>query len=389
MTELRVLHVLNELKPSGMEMMLRVAARNWADVGIRPSIVSKGLCSGSYATTLRASGYPVHHLPFDAPLSFAGTWIRFLKTYPVDVLHVHTEHANFWISLLAKLAGVPAVVRTVHNVFTFEGRVRLARTLQRHILSALGVPHVSVSPSVQAAERSAFGNPSQVILNWVDDRHFVPPTGDQRRRARTDFGLSPSDFALVTVGNCAPFKNHTALLEAVALLPADAPAIYLHVGLEDAAASERARADALGIRDRVRFLGALDDVRPLLYAADVFVMPSLQEGYGLSAVEAMAAGVPVLLTDVPGLCDAGSVSSHVRWAAPTPASLADGLRAMQALSDTERRALGRALHDDVAGVLSAGRGVDAYAKVYREALGRPAPEGALRRDAHAFTPTAA
>jgi len=354
--------------------MLRVAAPYWGTVGVTPAILTKGAAEGPYAAPLREAGYPVYHRPFDPPLRFAARWVQFLRRHSFDVVHVHTEHANVWVALLAKLAGVPVLLRTVHNGFAFEGRLRRVRTLQRALLRRLGVAHVSVGPSVARTERERFGNPTTLVHNWYDTEHFVPPSTEERAQARREWELSPSDFVVATVGNCSPVKNHAALLEALALLeglarqPDPHGITYLHVGRSENEPVEVKHAQQLGLRSQVRFLGYVDDVRSVLHAADVFAMPSLFEGYPISAIEAMGAGVPVLFTDVPGLRDLRELSTHIRWAAPTPASLADALAALRAMPRPERQALGQALHDDVTGRLHPRRGVRRYAALYRGEL---------------------
>ena len=90
----------------------------------------------------------------------------------------------------------------------------------------------------------------------------------------------------------------------------------MHVGRENEAVyGERALAMSLGISDRVRFLGARDDVPRLLEGADVFVMCSHREGLGLSCVEALVKGVPAVVTDVPGLSD---LAKHIPLCEKTP-----------------------------------------------------------------------
>jgi glycosyltransferase involved in cell wall biosynthesis len=373
MTALRVLHVLDELKPSGAEVMMRVAAPHWRARGIRASIVAKGLSKGPYAGALARAGYPVHHLPFDVPALFAARWVRLLWAERPDVVHVHTEHANFWVALLARVAGVRAVVRTVHNVFAFEGALRRRRTVQRALLRVLGVRHASVSASVQRSEAQRFNNPTRTVRNWYDDAHFVPPTPAQRAAARARWGLAPSTFVVATVGNCNAAKNHGALIEALRRLPPSPPVAYLHAGIHDTdpGRAEVRKARALGVDDRVLFLGFLEDVRPVLYAADAFVMPSRFEGLGNSAVEAMGSGTPALLADVPGLRTLKGLSEGIRWAAPTPDALATALAELMRLPPERRRSIGKALHRAVAGRMGPQHGVDAYHALYRRALGRP------------------
>jgi glycosyltransferase involved in cell wall biosynthesis len=93
--------------------------------------------------------------------------------------------------------------------------------------------------------------------------------------------------------------------------------VYLHAGEEEAGCPERALAQRLGIDDRVRFLGSVDDVPALFAASDVFVMPSLYEGFPIAPLEALASGLPTVLTDVPGLRDFRGLGAGVVFVEPS------------------------------------------------------------------------
>ncbi len=220
-----------------------------------------------------------------------------------DVLHLHTERANFWIGLVALVQRPSVILQTIHNSFEFTGNLRLRRMIQRRILSLLGVKHISISPSVQATELKHFGLKTKLIANWYNSSRFYKPSAGERKLARANFGIAMKDKVIVTVGNCSIIKNHGALIEAIALLPIELRPIYLHVGIEEDGEPERQLAKALGVGDRIYFLGPLPNVMPALFAADIFVMPSLFEGFGIAAAEALATGLPAIFTDVAGLRD--------------------------------------------------------------------------------------
>jgi glycosyltransferase involved in cell wall biosynthesis len=168
----------------------------------------------------------------------------------------------------------------------------------------LGVVQVSVSDSVKQNEQIRFGNPTHLINNWYDDAYFTPPSLQERIEARKTQGLSGNEKVIVSIGNCAPVKNHALIIQALSLLKNNGLfPLYWHVGEEDAEEKERSLVRKLDLDTQVHFWGRQDDVRPFLWAADVFVMPSLREGFSVSALEAIACSLPTILTDVPGLLD--------------------------------------------------------------------------------------
>jgi glycosyltransferase involved in cell wall biosynthesis len=362
---LRVLHLLGELRPSGAETMLVVAAPVFQAHQVTGEILSTGESPGPYAERLAAAGYRVHHLRFaKSPSFFLALW-RLLRRGRYDALHVHTERAAFWITLTGILARVPVILKSVHNNFAFTGNLRARRMVQRHLMAWLGVRQVAVGRSVQETERRRYGLETLLVNNWFDEARFRPPEAAERQAARRALGLADGEVALASVGNCNDFKNHGELLRALALLPPGTRPVYLHVGAEQPGAPERALAERLGLGDRVRFLGSLPDVRTVLHAADGFVMPSLREGLSISALEALAMGLPAILTDVDGLRELGEVFVGVRLPAPRADALAAALEDFIAEDAGARWRAARAYPEAARLAFGVGSGASGYVRVYR------------------------
>lgn len=370
MSRLRVLHVLDVLRPSGAEGCLRSAARYWSAAGLDGEILSVGAELGLYAAALTEAGYRLHHIPQRPVRPFVPRYLRLLRERQPDVLHVHVERANFYLAVLARAAGVRRVVLSVHSVFPFEGSLRTERRLQRGLLRRLGATFVSVSESVHRGERENFGNPSIHLPNWFDDEHVRPPTEDERQQARAGLGCGPDDFVVASVGNCHHVKNHPAIIRALAQLPAAPPVRYLHAGGEEEGQPERRLAAELGVGDRTRFLGTVPDVVPVLHAADCYVMPSLREGMSIAALEAFGAGVPSVMASSPGLRDFQTLGLPVTWVETTPESVAAGIAKVQGLGPGARARLRGMLSAAARERFGTEQGARNYAELY---LGTPAP----------------
>jgi glycosyltransferase involved in cell wall biosynthesis len=251
--------------------------------------------------------------------------MRFCKNEDFSVVHIHTERANFYYGLISKLLGVPVIIRTIHNCFSFKGILRYRRIIQRWALRLLGVRHVSISPSVKSTETEYFSNPTIMIQNWYDRETYYPPTIHEKHLSREELKISAEKFVLLSVGNCSPIKNHSIIINAISQME-DRNILYLHVGIEEDNHSEKALSETLGVRHQIRFLGYLAEIRPYLWAADVFVMPSLYEGVGIAALEAIAAGLPCILADVPGLRNFKGKSSNLFYIEPNEASLTTAIQ---------------------------------------------------------------
>jgi glycosyltransferase involved in cell wall biosynthesis len=341
--------------------MLRIAAPLFRENGIDCELLATGDSIGPYAPLLEQAGYPIHHIPFSKSPAFFMRVARFAKESGFDVIHFHAEKAFIAYVLAARLVGLKRLVRTVHNNFSFTGMLRRRRGLERRLAERLGVRYIAIAPGVEQTERQRYGTVPQLIPNWFDSDRFHPVTAEERAAARNTLGIAADQRVIISIGNCSPVKNHGALIEALARCT-DLPWHYLHVGLEEDGEPERALAIRLGIGERIRFVGSVGDVRPLLQAADIYVMPSTFEGLGIATLEALATGLPALLTEVPGLVDFRHYLDDVHYCQPNPESLAAALRPLLQQNDLETGAGERstAIHN----AFGARRGVLAYSNLY-------------------------
>ena len=132
---------------------------------------------------------------------------------------------------------------------------------------------------------------------------------------------------------------------------------------------ERHRAQELQVAERVRFLGVVPDTLPVLHAADAYLMPSSLEGFGIAAVEAMAAGAPVILSDVPALNEFRGHVDTITWIQPDARQLATAIAGLAATGPQQRRALGQAGSETVTRLFGVERGAGAYLSLYRQPWG--------------------
>jgi glycosyltransferase involved in cell wall biosynthesis len=159
---------------------------------------------------------------------------------------------------------------------------------------------VCVSEAVRRRLVEAYRYPPSrtiTIRNGIDRLHYQPKASISVGEA--GFGAAP--VTLVCAARLSPAKRIDVLLDALAMLLTDSVSWRcLILGTGPLEAELRARADRLGLSGRVTFLGHVDDVRPHLGEADLFVLSSDKEGLPLALLEAMACGLPAIVTDVGG-----------------------------------------------------------------------------------------
>jgi UDP-glucose:(heptosyl)LPS alpha-1,3-glucosyltransferase len=151
-----------------------------------------------------------------------------------------------------------------------------------------------------------FGVPRErlhLLRNGLDLERFAPPSAEQREQSRRRFGLAAQATAFAFVGSGFERKGLAAALAALAAMPGrqGAHAVLLVAGADRRLQRYRRQAAALGLGDRVQFLGGLDDVRPVLWAADGFLAPALYDPFPNAALEGLACGLPVIASPTCGV----------------------------------------------------------------------------------------
>jgi glycosyltransferase involved in cell wall biosynthesis len=214
-----------------------------------------------------------------------------------DIVHFHTARAHAMSAFLGARR-VPRVV-TRRMDYRLRGGWWTRRLYNREVDAV-----VAISDGVREALIASGVTPARiaVVPSGVDVARFATTTGD-RHAARARFALPGDAWVLAVVGALEKRKGHDVLLDALATLRLPRLRVLI-AGTGSRAAFLGERTRMLGLAEQVRFLGACEDVAPVLAAADAFAMPSHREGLGVAALEAMAAGLPVVATRVGGLPDA-------------------------------------------------------------------------------------
>src|SRR5437879_2797564 len=126
----RILHVMHSLERSGMEMMFLSSAQEWKAREISMDLLATADTAGPLADDLARAGYGIFHIPFRSkcrylphPRLLPDFW-RLCKKGKYDVVHIHTEAPGALFAVLARSAGIPKIVFSVHNTFRFHGVLR-------------------------------------------------------------------------------------------------------------------------------------------------------------------------------------------------------------------------------------------------------------------------
>jgi N-acetyl-alpha-D-glucosaminyl L-malate synthase BshA len=296
-----------------------------------PTAGGSGVVATELARALADRGHEMHVLSYAAPLRLRGIEdrVRFheveVTSYPLfryppydaavasrlaevaeeeglDLVHAHYAIPHALAAMLARDVVRPRrlpVVTTLHGTdITVVGQDRAYARMTAHAIRSSDAV-TAVSEYLRRETDRVFGalRGIDVIPNFVDPARFRPGEDPARRRAFA----KPGEALLLHVSNFRPVKRTVAAVEILAAIAAERPAVLLMVGEGPDRATCESRARELGVRDRVRFLGARTEVETLLPLADLFLLPSEYESFGLAALEAMACGTPPLCFATGGL----------------------------------------------------------------------------------------
>jgi len=224
---------------------------------------------------------------------------QFLKRNKVDILQTYHFSSDMWGAFWGRLAGVPLIISNRRDMGFWRSSIHVAayRLINPWVKKVI----VNASPMRDHFIKTE-GLPSnkfEVVYNGVDlpDAQALP----SKETIRSQFSISKEDLILMHVANLKPVKGHTYLLEAFKGVLVRHPNIKLFlIGEDTTAGAVQRQAEQLGISQQVLFMGKYPDVKSLLPAADICLLPSLSEGMSNSILEYMAAAKPVIATNVGG-----------------------------------------------------------------------------------------
>lgn len=327
----KVAHVIWSLGLGGAEQVVLGLVRNMDRSRYQPIVICLD-DKGPFASGAEEAGVPVLELKkkrgadFLLPFRLAGL----LREQKVKLVHTHLFNGHLWGRLAALIAGLP-VVSTEHGMD--QWRTSLHHAFDT-LLTLKNSRMIFVSEEARAFYRSrvpAFKGRDCVFFNGIETARFSGR--DSRDKARAELGFSPGAWVVGTAGRFVPEKRHDVFFAALKALRArglDAKGLVIGGGPLQESVEGNVR-DA-GLSDHVVLTGVRQDLPDLYPAMDVFMLSSDREGLPITILEAMAAGVPVVSTNVGGI-HACVRPGETGWLVPPGDAEALALAAYQAYSD--------------------------------------------------------
>lgn len=343
---IRLLWLLDWLGVGGAEALSVPFARNYDRERYELFVGSVApLVDSAVVSALREAGVPV--TSFDSTSLHDRAAFRRLRQFVVDeridVVHAHLTYSAMWAAFLSRSTGVPSIAslhvapestRAQKPSLRYRLSVDARDRLMRFALNRWATSVVTVSDALRRSYANIDPAKARVVHNGIDTARFHRDRGEVRARLANEYDIPENMPIAVTVAVLRPRKGIEVLLESIERVP---DVMFLIVGDGPIANELRADAGARGLSDRIRWTGFRSDVDAILPGCDLFVHPSLEDAFPTVLLEAMAASLPVVASNVGGIPEIVQEDVTGSLIPPgDPSVLASSIQ--RALADRERLA---------------------------------------------------
>jgi glycosyltransferase involved in cell wall biosynthesis len=363
----KVLMLVDSLRQGGAERFLVGLATNLPSDRYEVTVCATRSHDGPLKDELLAAGVRYVELGRKGSLDFGAfrQLLKLLRDERFDVLHAHKFGSNLWGSVFGRLARVPVIVAH-EQTWSYEGEP-LRRFLDGKVIARAAGAIVAVSTRDQERMTTVEGIPPSKT-RYIPNA-FMPPAGrPEDGDLRAELGIAPGTPLAGTLCVHRVQKALDVLIDAFAIVAGRIPDAELVMGGEGITTDAlKAQAEALGIGQRVHWIGRRTDGAVVLDAYDVCALSSDYEGTPLLAFECIAAGTPMVATDVGGFRDIFESGRSALLVPPqNPEAMADALEEL--LRSPERRREVAAAAAERLGEFTVERAVERVSGLYEELL---------------------
>lgn len=374
---MRVLHIITSLMTGGAEIMLQKVARATRPLGYESTIVSLTAAS-TIGRELQEDGFSVIALGGRGGVLLPRQFLRLIRTFhrvQPQVVHCWMYHSNVLGHAVVRLKARrqrPPLVVSVRIALDAEYDRKVSRDLIRKLDARLsGAADAVVFNSHRAAEQHASLGYSMrrasVIPNFFDTDYFKPRP-EEAARLRKSIGCGDGAVLVGLVARFDKQKDHLNFLRSAQAVARRVPHCRFLLAGRGCDAKNRQLmqwVQECGLRDRIHILGERRDVPVVQSALDVAVSSSITEGFPNTIGEAMACGIPCVVTDV-GDCE--FVVGDAGFAVPRrdPAALASAIIRLLDLPLEERKSLGERARQRVMAEFATAPVVEKFTRVYEQ-----------------------
>ncbi len=296
----RVMHIIETTGPGGAESIFLAIVKGMVKKGYQsfPCIAGPGWVYNNLTELGMSPEIVRSDKKFD--IAYLMRLISFARMNNIDLIHSHLLGSNFYASLAGKILGIP-VLATFHGAVdkgAHQGRFIALKMFLIALCSARVITVSHILKKELCRNKLLFAKKWVVVHNGIDLAKFKGNYTSIRKKKKA-LGFREDHVVIGTIGNIRPAKGYKYLMESASLVRKDfANVKYLIVGegKQEDMKGLVSLVQRLGLKDIVTFLGFRTDIAEILGSFDLFIIPSISEGFSMATVEALAAGVPVVAT---------------------------------------------------------------------------------------------
>lgn len=339
---IRVLNMFTIMDRGGAETMVMNYYRHIDRTKVQFDFLVHREQRGAYDDEIERMGGRIYRMCPVYPQNFS-RYKRDLRTFfrahpEYKIIHSHMSELGYFAFREAERQGVPVRICHAHNApHGFDAKMIIRTYFKKRMMPYL--THLFMCGEESGKWLYGEKNKSRfIMLNNAIDAAVYSFDASKREEMRRQLGLT-GELVIGHVGRFNPQKNHPFLLDIfTSLLKKEPDAVLLLVGGGEGMPKIQAKAQELGIAERVRFLGVRSDVADLMQTMDVFVFPSLYEGLPVTMVEAQASGLPCIISDkVPPECILTEGLVNIMPLSASPEAWAEKILTMRAVPRTDLR----------------------------------------------------
>lgn len=297
MTKLRILHVVTYMGLGGLETMIMNYYRKIDKDKIQFDFLVHRSEEAYYDQEIKNLGGKIYHIqklnPFSS--SYKNELRNFFVSHPeYQIVHIHQDCLSGIIAKVAKECGVPVRIAHSHSSSQDKNFKYLIKLYFKRIIPKYSTHLLACGK--KAGEWMFSGAKFDILNNAIETPKYTF-SEEKRNQMRSALNIPDDKLVIGHVGRFSEPKNHIFLIKIFAEILKNRDALLLLVGDGELRPNIEAQAKQLGVYDKILFLGRRNDVCDIMQAMDVFVFPSIYEGFPVSIIEAQASGLHCLISD--------------------------------------------------------------------------------------------
>ncbi|MGV3467182.1 MAG: glycosyltransferase family 1 protein [Heyndrickxia sp.] len=315
-TPRRVLHVVSAMNRGGTETLLMNVYRNIDRSKIQFDFISHRKETCDYDEEIKSLGGNIFKIPSlgqDGPLKYLKNLRKIMVNNQYNAVHCHTDFQSGFPALAAKMVGIKRRICHSHtNKWSYEKgwKEKILLSLFQSVIQFSATQYCACS--VESAEflfgkRNVENGNVQILKNGINVREFLSRQDGTPLKVKEELNI-PNDAKIIGhVGSFSNIKNQSFILSILSeLLKQEKNVVCILVGDGNTKSLIEEEVKKRNLIENVKFLGVREDIPRLMKAFDVFLFPSLYEGFGMVAIEAQCTGTPCIVSDtVPKTTDMG------------------------------------------------------------------------------------